>query len=89
MHYALRKGQQRLLSSSTNEQRSAQQRSFALSRVGATNAKDWLDEIFDFTSILSRRMQYTLGRIKLDFMKKDLKFDADFRDHFLFIVNNR
>lgn len=52
-------------------------------------AKDWLEEVIDFTSNLSRQMQATLGRIKVDFLRRGMQFDADFRDHFLFIVNNR
>lgn len=58
-------------------------------KIDATYAKDWLEEINDFTSNLSRQAQATLGRIKIDFLRSGKKFDTDFRDHFLFIANNR
>lgn len=62
---------------------------FPVGRVEQTNSKDWLEETIEFSSMLARQTQATLGRIKTDFLQSGMKFDADFRDHFLYIANNR
>lgn len=49
----------------------------------------WIDELLDFSSIVSRQTQSCLNRIKCDFKRSGMKFDADFRNHFLYIANNR
>lgn len=86
--YGLQRTLQRAMTTEQLQPHS-QRSSFSSSRIGSANVKDWLEEIIDFTSMLTRRMQYTLGRIKIDFMRTGMKFDADFRDHFLYIANNR
>lgn len=57
--------------------------------VNQMNTKNWLDEILDYSSNIARQTQSTLDRIKKDFVRNGLKFDADFRSHFLYIANNR
>lgn len=52
-------------------------------------AKHWMEEIVDFSKIVAQQTQIVLNRIKIDFLRSGMKFDSDFRDHFLLIANNR
>lgn len=71
-----------------NEQKSLEKHSgLVIARV--EGAKGWLEEMIDFSATLARQTQSTLGHIKSDFLQSGMKFDADFRDHFLYIANNR
>lgn len=51
--------------------------------------KGWLEEMIEFSSTIARQTQTTLERIKTDFRHSGMKFDTNFRDHFLYIANNR
>ncbi|XP_055301705.1 uncharacterized protein LOC129568157 [Sitodiplosis mosellana] len=61
----------------------------SVAQIDQENQKGWLDELFEYSSNIARQTQTTLGRIKNDFMKSGLKFDANFRNHFLYLSNNR
>lgn len=51
--------------------------------------KAWMDDMLEFTSNLARQIQDVLELIKSDFVKKNMKFNTDFRNHFLYCINNR
>lgn len=51
--------------------------------------KSWLDELLDFSSKVTRQAQQSLNHIQMDFRRNGMKFDSDFRNHFLYIANNR
>lgn len=58
-------------------------------QMKVTNGKHWMEEIVDFSNIIARQTQIVLNRIKIDFMRSGMKFNSDFRNHFLYIANNR
>lgn len=58
-------------------------------RIEKESPKSWIDELLEYSSNIALQTQVSLGRIKNDFLKNGLKFDADFRNHFLYIANNR
>lgn len=58
-------------------------------RTDQSREKSWIDELLDFSSILSRQTQSCLNRIKCNFKRTGMQFDDDFRNHFLYIANNR
>lgn len=76
---------------SMNEQKSAIQNRInnSIAHNGQANTNDWTDELLDYSSNIARQTQDSLGRIKNHFLKNGMKFDTDFRNHFLYIVNNR
>lgn len=51
--------------------------------------KHWQDELMDFSTQIARQAHFTLSRIANHFRVNGMKFDADFRNHFLYISNNR
>lgn len=61
----------------------------SVARPNHTPARDWSDEMLSFSATLSRQSQFTLHRIKNHFKQTGTKFDADFRNHFLYVANNR
>lgn len=52
-------------------------------------AKTWKNELIEFSTSISQQANAFLDRIKEDFMKNGQTFDAAFRNHFLYIANNR
>lgn len=63
-------------------------RSF-ITRVRYAEPKNWVDELSEFSSDITQQTHITLDRIKMVFHKNGMKFDADFRNHFLYTANNR
>lgn len=51
--------------------------------------KHWQDELMDFSTQITRQAHFTLARIANYFRTNGMKFDANFRNHFLCISNNR
>lgn len=51
--------------------------------------KYWQDELIDFSAHITRQAHFTLGRIAIHFSGTGMKFDANFRNHFLYIAHNR
>lgn len=51
--------------------------------------KHWQDELIDFSTQITRQAHFTLSRIANHFRVNGMKFDADFRNHFAYISNNR
>lgn len=49
----------------------------------------WQDELMNFSTQITRQAHFTLGRIANYFRANGMKFDADLRNHFLYISNNR
>lgn len=68
---------------------SSSQNGQAIARSNGSAARDWINEMLDFSSILSRQTQATLKRITNHFKQNGSKFNADFRNHFLYVANNR
>lgn len=54
-----------------------------------TTMLHWQDELMEFSNQLTRQSHVTLSRIANHFRANGMKFDADFRNHFLYIANNR
>lgn len=52
-------------------------------------AKTWKNELIEFSTSISQQANAFLDRIKEDFMKNGQTFDTAFRNHFLYIANNR
>lgn len=78
-----------MISSSSGQTYCQRRDDYAITSTNKTTQKNWMEEVLDFSSNLSRQAQITLGRIMTDFKKNGIKFDSDFRDHFLYIANNR
>lgn len=52
-------------------------------------SKTWKNELMEFSTRISQQANASLDRINEDFIKTGQKFDAEFRNHFLYIANNR
>lgn len=51
--------------------------------------KHWQDELMEFSTQIARQAHFTLARIANYFRANGMKFDTNFRNHFLYISNNR
>ena len=63
--------------------------SFAIQSERRPIIKHWQDELMDFSTQLTRHAHLTLTRIENYFRANGMKFDTNFRNHFLYIANNR
>lgn len=57
-------------------------------RVGLP-VKHWQDELMEFSTQITRQAHHTLSQIANYFRANGMKFDTNFRNHFLYISNNR
>lgn len=55
----------------------------------APTMKYWQDELMEFSVHVTRQVHFTLDRIAYHFRSVGTKFDTNFRNHFLYIANNR
>lgn len=74
---------------SSNAGRTYIQRNGDLTVASNNQLKSWTEELLEFSSNIARQAHVTLDHIKNDFKKKNLKFDSDLRNHFLYTANNR
>lgn len=96
-HQQLQKQQQTLLktrtiqaASMTTSTTSATSASFPIQQSErAQKLKHWQDELLDFSTQITRHAHFTLDRITNYFRMSGMKFDANFRNHFLYTANNR
>lgn len=61
----------------------------ALPMQSKPQVNHWQDELMDFSTQITRQAHFTLARIANYFRTNGMKFDANFRNHFLYISNNR
>lgn len=61
----------------------------SLSELKSLPTKTWTDELLSFSTSIARQANACLERIKNNFSSSDLQFDANFRNHFLYMANNR
>lgn len=54
-----------------------------------SQVKHWQEELMEFSTQITRQAHFTLARIANYFYTNGMKFDANFRNHFLYISNNR
>lgn len=55
----------------------------------AQSKHDWIDLITEMLWVIDRETKFTLRGINDDFIQSELSFDAEFRKHFLNIIQNR
>lgn len=76
-------------SMTTSTTSSSSASSFPINSERLPKTNHWQDELMAFSTQITRDAQNTLMRIANHFRVNGMKFDTNFRNHFLYITNNR
>lgn len=77
------------VTSMTSTTSSSSLSSFPIQSERMPKIKHWQDELMEFSTQLTRQAHFTLAKIASHFRSNGTKFDTNFRNHFLYIANNR